>query len=119
MRWLLFSIVAFGWAVCLGLSGCGSTTTTNPLSAPATAIHDPAEGSAADAGIAAALEELPIEDKSLAETQKICPVSGELLGTMGAPIKVDVNGQPVFICCEGCKDKLLSKPEEYLAKLKK
>ena len=38
---------------------------------------------------------------------------------MGAPIKVDVNGQPVFICCEGCKDKLLSKPEEYLAKLKK
>ena len=59
MRWLLFSIVAFGWAVCLGLSGCGSTTTTNPLSAPATAIHDPAEGTAADAGIAAALRSYP------------------------------------------------------------
>ena len=49
----------------------------------------------------------------------ICPVSGEMLGTMGAPLKIDVNGQQVWICCDACKDKLLASPDEYLAKLKK
>ncbi len=32
--------------------------------------------------------------------------------------KVDVNGKSVWICCDGCKDKLLADPEKYLAKLK-
>jgi Cu(I)/Ag(I) efflux system membrane fusion protein len=76
------------------------------------------EHEAASAEVTAALAELPAEDRMLAEKQRICPVSGELLGSMGAPIKVDVEGQPVFICCEGCKEELLAKPEEYLAKLK-
>ena len=38
---------------------------------------------------------------------------------MGTPIKVDVNGQPVFICCAGCRTSLLKDPEKYLAKLQK
>jgi Cu(I)/Ag(I) efflux system membrane fusion protein len=33
------------------------------------------------------------------------------------PIKVDVNGQPVFICCEGCRGRLLADPEKYLGNL--
>ena len=33
------------------------------------------------------------------------------------PIKVDVKGQPVFICCEGCRDSLLDNPDKYLANL--
>ena len=37
---------------------------------------------------------------------------------MGAPKKIDVNGQQVWICCDGCKDTLLASPEEDLAKLK-
>jgi hypothetical protein len=67
----------------------------------------------------AAFAELPADDRALAEEQKICPVSDEALGSMGAPIKIDVQGKPVFICCEGCKEELLAKPDEYLAKLKK
>jgi hypothetical protein len=59
------------------------------------------------------------EDAASAEKQHMCPVSGEMLGTMGAPEKVDVNGQQVWICCDGCKDQLLEKPDEYLAKLSK
>ena len=51
--------------------------------------------------------------------QHFCPVSGEMLGSMGVPEKVDVNGQPVWICCDGCKDKLLADPDKYLAKLAK
>ncbi len=46
-------------------------------------------------------------------------MSGEMLGTMGAPLEVDVKGRQVRICCDGCKDKLVASPDEYLAKLKR
>jgi hypothetical protein len=58
------------------------------------------------------------EDRESAMKQHFCPVGGEMLGAMGTPEKVDVNGQSVWICCAGCKDKLLADPETYLAKLK-
>jgi len=65
------------------------------------------------------LAKLSPQDAASAEKQHICPVMGTMLGTMGAPTKVDVNGQQVWICCDGCKKKLLASPEKYLAKLKK
>jgi len=74
-------------------------------------------GDATNEAVTAALAELSPEDRALAEKQRICPVTGELLGSMGAPMKVEVKGQTVFICCEGCKEELLAKPDEYLAKL--
>jgi hypothetical protein len=37
------------------------------------------------------------------------------LGSMGKPTKVDVQGTPVFICCEGCRGSLLDEPKKYLA----
>lgn|GEM_PF-377421 len=64
-----------------------------------------------------ALAELPDDDRPLAESQKVCPVRGYLLGAMGAPPKVDVNGKPVFICCEACRKDLLAEPDKYLAVL--
>jgi hypothetical protein len=66
----------------------------------------------------AELAKLSPEDAASAEKQHMCPVSGEMLGTMGAPQKIDVNGRNVWICCDGCKDQLLEKPDEYLAKLR-
>ncbi len=69
--------------------------------------------------IAANLAKLSEEDRKLAEKQKICPVSDEPLGSMGVPQKVSANGQELFICCEGCKEKLMANPDQYLAKLKK
>lgn len=65
------------------------------------------------------LAKLSPEDAVSAEKQHVCPVSDEMLGTMGPPKKIDVNGQQVWICCDACKDSLLEKPDEYLAKLKK
>ena len=41
------------------------------------------------------------------------------LGSMGPPIKVDVQGTPVFICCESCREELLTNPDKYLARLPK
>ncbi len=67
--------------------------------------------SAADkeaAEIREAAPKLPEEDRKLAEEQKTCPVGNSALGSMGTPIKVDVGGKPVFICCEGCRKSLLA-----------
>ena len=59
------------------------------------------------------------EDKASAMKQHFCPVSGEMLGVMGKPEKMEVEGQTVWICCDGCKDKLLADPEKYIAKISK
>ncbi len=37
--------------------------------------------------------------------QKICPVTGEKLGSMGEPLKVKVGDQVAFLCCKGCQGK--------------
>jgi YHS domain-containing protein len=67
--------------------------------------------------VTAAMAELSETDRAAALAQKICPVSGETLGGMGAPIKVTVKGRDVFLCCPNCREKLEANPDEYLAKL--
>lgn len=63
------------------------------------------------------LQKLSPEDRDSVEKQRICPVTGKMLGTMGPPQKVDVRGRQVWICCPGCRDELLNNAENYLAKL--
>jgi RND family efflux transporter MFP subunit len=60
------------------------------------------------------------EDRKLSEEQVICPVTEVRLGTMGmgTPIRVDVNGTPIMICCEGCRKGLLKEPEKNFQILK-
>jgi hypothetical protein len=57
------------------------------------------------------------EDRILAAKQKICPVTGKPLDSMGGPVRVVVNGRVVFICCEGCEGPLRENPAKYLSKL--
>ena len=57
------------------------------------------------------------EDRLLVEKQKVCPVTDAPLGSMGEPVRVVVNGRPVFICCPGCREPLLKSPAKYLPKL--
>lgn len=71
------------------------------------------------AAIAEAFAKLSPADRALAQKQKSCPVADMPLGSMGTPIKVDVDGRPVFICCEGCREELLAEPAKYIAKLSK
>jgi hypothetical protein len=33
---------------------------------------------------------------------------------MDAPVKVMVKGQPVFLCCEGCREEALAHPDRTL-----
>jgi hypothetical protein len=48
--------------------------------------------------------------------QKICPVTGEALGSMGPPIAVNVKGQTIYVCCEGCVKTVQCDPDQYIAK---
>ena len=48
-------------------------------------------------------------DQLHARAQGICPVSGQKLGSMGAPVKVKVGEKEVaFLCCKGCVGKELN-----------
>lgn len=51
------------------------------------------------------------------EYQKLCPVTGLKLGSMGDPIDMDVEGNRIWICCEGCRTKLNKTPQTYLARI--
>jgi Cu(I)/Ag(I) efflux system membrane fusion protein len=53
---------------------------------------------------------------SVAE-QKICPVTHAKLGSMGAPIPVNVLGRKVWTCCGACPPKLEAQPAKYLVRL--
>lgn len=44
--------------------------------------------------------------------QAICPVSGGKLGAMGAPIKVQMGKETIFLCCKGCIKRKV-KPEHW------
>jgi Cu(I)/Ag(I) efflux system membrane fusion protein len=52
-----------------------------------------------------------------AREQKICPVTAAGLGSMGAPISVQVDGRQVWTCCPACPPKLTAEPARYLARL--
>ena len=57
---------------------------------------------------------VPLSETQLAAAaiarQKICPVSGKPLGSMGKAIAVDVDGQTVYVCCAGCVNAVKSNP---------
>jgi hypothetical protein len=72
-----------------------------------------------EAKIKASLDKLDPDDRRLAEEQKYCAVETEnRLGSMGKPIKVMVNDEPVFLCCKGCEKRALKDPEKTLATVK-
>lgn len=56
-------------------------------------------------------------DLALVKQQRICPVTGAPLGSMGTPVFAMVQGRKVFMCCRGCESGLLADPDKYLAKL--
>jgi hypothetical protein len=70
-----------------------------------------------DADVTEAMAALSDADRAAAMAQKVCPVSDEPLGVMGTPIKVTVKSRDVFLCCDGCREKLEANPDKYLAKL--
>lgn len=126
-RTQLFLATVFIGLLGLFMIGCTSSQPTATPTVPADQSsdthsehgHDSEVGSSDMDKMKAELAKLPEGDRQAAEKQHMCPVSEEMLGTMGAPLKVTVKGQDVWLCCKGCKDRLLKSPDEYLAKLAK
>ena len=123
----LAAAAVFGFI--LTCSGCGQAPPAGSSTAPETAADDHAHDHAHDHGeeghehshdaadIEAAMAKLSPEDRALAEAQKVCVVSKEPLGTMGAPIKVEHDGEVAFLCCAGCRDAFEADPHKYLTAL--
>ena len=121
--------VVIGLGMTFAVSGCNSSDSdssnkSSPSQGADSAAHDHmGHDHGGDSGktdmekMTESLAAFSEEDRQSAMKQHFCPVTGEMLGTMGAPEKVEVEGQTVWICCDGCKDKLLADPEKYLAKL--
>ena len=129
--------IVVGCGVCVVFAaGCNNASPT-PVAAPPAATQEDHSGhdhgdhagydhsaedhgdhaASGDSDIAKALASLSAEDRAVAEKQKACLVGGEPLGSMGAPVKVTVQGRDVFVCCEGCTDALRADPDKFLAKL--
>jgi hypothetical protein len=71
-----------------------------------------------DAKVEAALAKLPSEDRKLAVAQGYCPIlKDSKLGSMGTPVKVQIQGELVFVCCAGCRKGALANPTQTLAKV--
>jgi Cu(I)/Ag(I) efflux system membrane fusion protein len=128
----LLAAIVVGWTGCSGSSSQKGSKTAPPEGKPAAKTpggpapsepakpheHEGHEGSgAAKSGSPTGLAELSAEDRALAEKQRICPVSGDLLGSMGKPYKVTVKGRTVFLCCDGCEPDIKKDPDKFLAKL--
>ena len=68
----------------------------------------------------AVLAKLPAKDREAAEAQKFCAVAkGSFLGTMGAPVKLNLNGKTAFVCCKRCTAKAKANPAATLAQVEK
>ncbi len=103
-------VLSLGAALVVFALGCGKT---QPAPAPGAAV--PTGEPAAKDEVAAERAKLSPEDRALVEAQEWCVVSPEeRLGSMGPPLKLDIKGQPVFVCCKGCKRKAESEPEKTL-----
>jgi membrane fusion protein, copper/silver efflux system len=88
-------------------SGPSSVTTVRP----STPEDEPAK-------LASVLAKLPETDRRVVDAQRFCPILEQnRLGSMGTPVKVTINGEAVFLCCDGCKKSALANPEKTLAKV--
>jgi hypothetical protein len=98
--------------VALFLAGCAGEP--KPAAPPAAVAEGEGEGD----DVAAERAKLSPADRALVDAQEWCVISDdERLGSMGPPIKLDIQGKTVFICCGGCRKKALADPAKTLAKL--
>jgi membrane fusion protein, copper/silver efflux system len=106
-------------------AAANSPATANPsvnsevAPVPGTAAETPQSSADSDAANQAALAKLAPADRALVEEQKFCPVTGNALGSMGTPLKLMIEDQPVFLCCEGCKGEAIKNSKATLDKVAK
>ncbi|MFO0949717.1 MAG: heavy metal-binding domain-containing protein [Isosphaeraceae bacterium] len=82
-----------------------------------------AEGSAASPAVqtppasearSSPIDRLPPAEREQARKQATCPVTRKPLGSMGTPVRIEVDGRSVFLCCSGCEGAVRRDPAKYL-----
>ena len=112
--WSLFAFAAMAFAGCAKPVDQTVATTATVPTLPAT----PDKPIPHSDEVTAERNKLSPADRALVDAQEWCVISDEEeLGAMKAPIKLNIGGQPVFICCAGCKRKAEADPEATLAKV--
>ena len=102
-----FSLCAL--ALSLVLVGAAQAADVLPAPTPAPAVAEPTKAEPAKAKPAKA-KPYPL---------KTCIVSGEALGSMGAPVVQIHDGQEVQFCCKGCRKGFDKDPAKYIADMNK
>ena len=70
--------------------------------------------------IAASFKKLSPEDAMAAKKQTNCAVQdGVKLGSMGKPVKITINGEPVFLCCVACESAARKDPDKVVNSAKR
>lgn len=113
-----FSVALFAGAFALvGLFGTASFSQEKDK--PAVSPKETQDSKKA-AKIEAALSKLPKDDRALAEAQRYCPMMDSTrLGAMGKPVKVMLDGKPVFLCCAGCEDDAKADAKKTVTKVER
>lgn len=94
-----------------------SLSTSSPSIQAATSVASSERPSVNEAAVRAALDKLPSPDRAGAERQKRCPITRMSLGSMGTPVKIEVRGQTVWLCCAGCEAEASEDPDGTITKL--
>lgn len=63
------------------------------------------------------LTEQPKVERLLVAAQKICPVTGKGLTSMGDPVKAKVGERTLYLCCKGCFKAKIN--EQHMAQVEK
>ncbi len=53
-------------------------------------------------------------DRDAVLRQRVCPVSGDVLGTKGRAVKVLIGEVPIYVCCKDCIRAVRQAPDQYL-----
>jgi hypothetical protein len=99
------------------LVGCAKTPSTPPAKAPQAESGQTKAKELTpeqETRIQNALAKLSDADRALAQSQKFCPIQKTRLGIMGKPDRIEIEGQPVFLCCSGCEDDARANPKKTL-----
>lgn len=69
------------------------------------------------AGVACSGDEAPVVDSLVVYPLDHCLVSGEPLGSMGAPVVVEHAGREIKFCCDACLPEFEDDPDAFVQRL--
>ncbi len=80
----------------------------------------PEDGTNQESKAGKELAKLGPADRELAKSQRFCPIlANSRLGGMGPPVKVVLDGETVFLCCENCLEDARAAPTKTVDQVKR